>query len=112
MNKSGIAVKRIMEKFSINQFVLLHDDLDIQLGKYKIQREKSPKGHNGVLSVEQALGSTDFWRVRIGIESREGRNIPGEEYVIRKYSRKEYQELLFAVEISAQELLSTIFPLK
>lgn len=112
MNKSGIAVKRIMEKFSINQFVLLHDDLDIQLGKYKIQREKSPKGHNGVLSVEQALGSTGFWRIRIGIESREGRNIPGEEYVIRKYSKKEYQELLFVVETSAQELLSTIFPLK
>lgn len=112
MNKSGMAVKTIVEKFGVNQFVLLHDDLDIQLGKYKIQREKSPKGHNGVLSVEEALGSTDFWRVRIGIESRNGKNIPGEEYVIRKYSKKEYEELLFVVETAAQELLSTIFPLK
>lgn len=112
MNKSGSAVKSIMKKFNVDQFVLLHDDLDIQLGKYKIQREKSPKGHNGVLSVEQALGSTDFWRVRIGIENRGDRNIPGEEYVIREYSKKEYDELLFATKIAAQELLSTIFPLK
>ena len=111
MNRSGIAVRAVINKFDIDGFVLAHDDLDIPLGKYKIQKEKSPKGHNGVISVESNLGTSDFLRVRIGIENRGERKIPGEDYVLQKYSDEELDTLKVTIEESIQELLSTIFEL-
>lgn len=111
MNLSGKAVKQIYEKFNIQKFVLVHDDLDIQLGKYKIQEGKSPKGHNGVLSVENSLNMQDFTRVRIGIENRGGRNIPGEDYVLIKYSKDELLLLNECISESIEELLTSV-PLK
>lgn len=111
MNRSGIAVRAVINKFDIDGFVLAHDDLDIPLGKYKIQKEKSPKGHNGVISVESNLGTSDFLRVRIGIENRGERKIPGEDYVLQKYTEEELDTLKVAIEESIQELLSTIFEL-
>lgn len=109
MNRSGIAVRSVVSKFDIDAFILIHDDLDISLGKYKIQSGKSPKGHKGVISVEGNIGTSEFLRVRIGIENREGRTIPGEDYVLQKYSEDELTTLKECVHESVQELLSTIF---
>lgn len=111
MNRSGIAVKSILNKFDIDRFVLIHDDLDIPLGKYKIQQEKSPKGHNGVLSVEECIGSSKFTRVRLGIENRGEKDIPGEDYVLQRYSKDELEDLKFVIEDSIEELLKTILVL-
>jgi PTH1 family peptidyl-tRNA hydrolase len=47
-----------------DEFLLCHDDLDLKLGEFKIQKGKSPHGHNGVISVEDFLGTKDFWRLR------------------------------------------------
>jgi PTH1 family peptidyl-tRNA hydrolase len=112
MNRSGIAVKSIYSKFDIDEFILVHDDLDILLGKYKIQREKSPKGHNGIKSVEDSLGTTDFRRVRVGIEHRqEDMDIPGEDYVLMRYSDKEMEDLRFAIQEGVEELVNDLFEL-
>ena len=109
MNRSGIAVKAVYDKFNIDNFILAHDDLDILLGKFKIQREKSPKGHNGVKSVEDALGTSDFTRVRVGIENRqEDTDIPGEDYVLMRYSDKEYEDLKFTIQAAVEELSATL----
>lgn len=86
MNRSGEAVAKVIKKFDIENpeqnFILVHDDLDIPLGKYKIQQGKSPMGHNGVRDVEDRIGDSDFKRVRIGVENRQGRDIPGEDFVL------------------------------
>ncbi len=74
------------------QFYLVHDDLDIKLGEYKIQKGVGPKLHNGVESVENALKTKDFWRIRIGIDNRTV-PIPGEEYVLQKFSSEERKVL-------------------
>ncbi len=108
MNRSGVAVQLLMKKFDIDIFVLAHDDLDIELGEYKIQEGKSPKGHNGILSVENALSSKDFTRVRIGIENRSNHNIPGEDYVLQKYSGKELEVLENTIQESISNLLPSI----
>ena len=78
MNESGEWIKKRMVKTvkmaetakSYNNFFIVHDDLDIPLGSFKIQFAKGPLQHNGVLSVEQALGTKEFWRIRIGIDAR------------------------------------------
>jgi PTH1 family peptidyl-tRNA hydrolase len=78
------------------------------LGDYKIQKNKSPKGHNGVKSVEKALGFTDFWRVRIGIDNRtEDSRIPGEDYVLQRMNKEEREILKSTCVEACEELLFT-----
>jgi len=111
MNLSGEAVSKIIKKFDIdpsNDLILIHDDLDIQLGEFKIQKGKSPLGHNGVASVEEHLGIKDFKRVRIGIENREDKNISGTDYVLMKFSKEEKILLDEAIEDAVKGILFDI----
>jgi PTH1 family peptidyl-tRNA hydrolase len=93
MNTSGVAVKKLLEHYHIDaqtELYLIHDDLDIRLGEYKIQFEVGPKVHNGVTSVEEELGSTAFWRIRVGVDNRDLTNrMPGEAYVLQKFLKEE-----------------------
>src|SRR5438105_10350247 len=70
MNDSGKFVKKIFKSKNLDDLVIIHDDLDIPLGSYKIQKGKGPKLHNGLLSIEKELGKDDFWRIRIGVDNR------------------------------------------
>jgi peptidyl-tRNA hydrolase, PTH1 family len=78
MNRSGESVGSLAAyyKISVTDIYIVHDDLDIKLGEYKIQYGKGPKVHGGLNSIEEKLGTMEFWRVRIGIENRfqEARN--------------------------------------
>ena len=73
MNRSGEEVIKVVNfhKVDLANLYVVHDDLDIKLGEYKIQFGKGPKVHNGITSIEQALGTKDFWRVRIGIDNND-----------------------------------------
>jgi len=108
MNTAGEAVKRAFDKYKPEEFVLFHDDLDIKLGDFKIQKGKSPKCHNGVKNVEDRLGTKDFWRVRIGIDNRdESYKIPGEEYVLKKFSKEELEIVKATCVRACEELMFT-----
>lgn len=93
MNRSGDAVVKIARKYEISNIeedlILIHDDLDLDLGKFKIQTGKSPVGHNGVNNIEEKLKTTKFKRVRIGIENRGELNTPGEDYVLLNFLKSE-----------------------
>jgi peptidyl-tRNA hydrolase, PTH1 family len=94
MNESGACVKRLVSKYpniSISSdLYVIHDDLDIKLGEYKIQFGKGPKVHHGIESVDEALGTRDYWRVRVGVDNRSPENrIPGEVYVLQDFSPDE-----------------------
>lgn len=109
MNNSGVAVKKALKKYKgldlAKELIVIHDDLDIPLGQYKIQLGKSPKGHNGVQSVEDHLGTINFLRVRIGIENRQEKKIPGEKYVLMGFSEDEKVTLYQAIDSAFEELL-------
>lgn len=94
MNKSGQAVSpflklnHIPEKHLKEHLIVIHDDLDLPLGKIRISQNASAGGHNGVKSIIEALGTKDFTRVRIGI----GRPVvdqPIDEYVLSRFSAEE-----------------------
>lgn len=93
MNNSGQAVKKYVSRFKLqvsSDLLIVHDDLDIKLGEYKIQKGKGPRLHNGIESIEKSLGTTDFWRVRIGVDNRDPeKRIPGEKYVLQDFSQEE-----------------------
>lgn len=92
MNSSGEAVSAVASfyKISPENIFVVHDDLDIKLGEYKVQKGVGPKIHNGVNSIEECLKTTDFWRVRVGIDNRDPENrTQGEAYVLEDFTQKE-----------------------
>jgi PTH1 family peptidyl-tRNA hydrolase len=104
MNDSGIAVKRLIDayKIDVENLYIIHDDLDIPLGEYKIQMAKGPKVHNGIKSVEDELGTKNFGRIRIGIENRstlnERREPKGEEYVLSDFTDEEKRIIKWTIQ--------------
>ncbi len=110
MNSSGRAVSKLLGyyKVSLDEFYVVHDDLDIALGEYKIQKGKGPKDHKGVESIEGNVGSKSFWRVRVGVENRGKENgrgqvgrahkISGRDYVLRKFSASEKEKIDKVIE--------------
>lgn len=112
MNLSGIAVRQVLQFENIlasNTLILAHDDLDIELGKFKIQLGMSPKNHRGVRSVEQSLSKTDFLRVRIGIDNRGGdRSVEPESFVLLKMSDDEYAVLDNTIDEAVKHLRSLV----
>ena len=69
MNLSGQSVSRLVKKFNISltDLVVIHDDLDLPLGKIRISHGSGSSGHKGVDSIITYLGSRDFSRIRVGI---------------------------------------------
>ncbi|MFH0712389.1 MAG: aminoacyl-tRNA hydrolase [Candidatus Jorgensenbacteria bacterium] len=77
MNLSGAFVRKVLQKRGVKpeEFILVHDDSDLALGKYKIGFGRGSAGHKGVESVIKALRTKNFWRVRIGIRDAKPREI-------------------------------------
>lgn len=95
MNNSGQAVRAVAEYFKINSknILIIHDDLDIDFGNIKIQQGRSAAGHNGVSSIISHLGNNDFWRLRFGVAGESRGQIPGNKYVLSKFSAEEETNL-------------------
>lgn len=93
MNLSGLAVKKVVNFYKIapENILIIQDDLDMDLGTYKIKRNSSSGGHNGIKSIIAELNTDKFARLKIGI----GKNklIPTEKYVISKFSTKELEQI-------------------
>lgn len=107
MNDSGVFVKSLYTKYDIQNtdLYIVHDDLDIKLGEYKIQFGRGPKDHNGITSVENELGTKDFYRVRVGVDNRPLDNRPmGEEYVLQNFSDSEMVVLERVIKEIASKL--------
>lgn len=95
MNKSGEAVGKALSYFKIRpqQLCLIHDDADIEKLQYKVQFGKQAAGHNGVDDVIAHLGTSDFWRVRIGIGRPEKGSFDLEQWVLSGLSPQELEDL-------------------
>jgi peptidyl-tRNA hydrolase, PTH1 family len=92
MNESGESVKKLVNfyKITLDDLYIIHDDLDIPLGQYKIQKAIGPKVHNGVNSIEGVLNENGFWRVRTGVDNRDPENrVPGVDYVLKDFTEEE-----------------------
>jgi len=85
MNESGLAVAPVYGRFadSPEDLVVLHDDLDLDLGVVRLKRGGGTGGHNGLRSLAVELGTRDFLRVRIGI-GRPPAGVDPADFVLRK----------------------------
>jgi len=96
MNAIGRTVKKLADFYKIDpdNIIVAHDDLDLELGSFKIQKGRGPKIHNGILSIEEHLGSSDFTRIRIGIDNRDPENrFQGKDYVLSSFTHEEELKL-------------------
>lgn len=108
MNLSGSAVAAVSHYFKIEpqQILVVHDDLDIVLGEYKIHLGKGPKVHNGLGSIDQTIGA-NYWRLRMGIEDREqagNKSIPGASYALANFTVDQMKTLQSACIQAKEEL--------
>jgi len=69
MNLSGESVSRLVKRFnvSLDDLIVIHDDLDLPLGKIRLSRGSGSGGHKGIDSIITHLESQDFTRIKIGI---------------------------------------------
>ena len=71
MNRSGRAVKYLMEHYRSDgappELLIVHDDMDLPIGRIRLRRDGSAGGHNGIKSIIAEMGTQDFPRLRIGI---------------------------------------------
>ena len=76
MNLSGTAVSEAASFYHMapEEILVIHDDLELPLGKARLQKGGGLQGHNGLRSITERLGSDGFWRLRIGI----GRPVHGD----------------------------------
>lgn len=92
MNDSGTSVKELLSKNNVSNenLYIIHDDLDLPLGSWKMQLAKGPKDNGGINSIEQVLGTENFWRIRVGIDNRNPeKRTSGEEYVLEDFTEDE-----------------------
>ncbi|HWS48714.1 MAG TPA: aminoacyl-tRNA hydrolase [Candidatus Methanoperedens sp.] len=97
MNLSGISVQKLASYYNIppQDIYIVHDDLDITVGEWRLQFDRGPAGHNGVKSIIQHLDSQAFWRIRIGIgHPQSDVNVPIEDYVLKPLTSEERKIIL------------------
>lgn len=107
MNLSGQSVSKVANYFKINpeDIIIIHDDLDIAYGQIKIQKEKSAAGHNGIISIIENLGTDKFWRLRFGISGATKDLMPGDKYVLGKFTSDEQDALPDFIKNSVDALI-------
>jgi PTH1 family peptidyl-tRNA hydrolase len=108
MNMSGLVIKNILRKFNISpqNLLLIHDDLDMEIGRLRIKKTGSSGGHKGVESIIQSIDSRDFVRLKIGISREEG--ISSEDYVLSRFKRNEIPTVKDIIQKTADAVSSIV----
>jgi PTH1 family peptidyl-tRNA hydrolase len=94
MNLSGRPVKMISSYYQIlpEQIVVIHDDLDLDVGRVKIVCGRGAGGHNGIKSIIEHLGTREFIRIRVGIGRPQGQAPPA-SFVLSSFEKDELVEV-------------------
>lgn len=102
MNASGGVVAKLMNFYKIDPLglYLIHDDVDLPLGKIKISIDRGSAGHKGVESIMEVLGSKNFVRIRVGVGK--DRRISTDKFVLKPFMFWEKGKLSHAVKKGAE----------
>ena len=108
MNLSGEAIRLVMDyyKIDVNDFIVIYDDIALDLGKIRFRANGSDGGHNGIKSVIQHVGTKNFDRLKVGIGPQP--NIPSENYVLQNFP-KDQLTTLKEVIVKANEAIEFYF---
>ncbi len=93
MNLSGGVVKSFVDYFNIDikDILVIQDDLDLPVGKFRIKKNSSSGGHNGIKDIINNLGTNSFIRIKIGMGH--DKNIDTKDYVLGKLSKEDKNKI-------------------
>lgn len=109
MNLSGEAVLELVKKykFSLDEILIVLDDIDIEAGTYRYRENGSGGTHNGLRNIVQLLKSQEFKRIRIGIGKDERMDLA--DYVLSKISKENKEKINEAMERAIEHLKTLIY---
>jgi PTH1 family peptidyl-tRNA hydrolase len=101
MNLSGRPVSSICAyyKIDLDRIIVIHDDIDLEIGRVKCKLGGSSGGHNGIKSIDSYIGN-NYYRIRIGI-SRPDSKIEVSDYVLQNFKPVEYTAIHKSAELIA-----------
>ncbi len=111
MNKSGESVQSVMQFYKINSehLIVIHDEIDQVFSKIKLQKNRGHAGHNGVRSITESLGTSDYIRLRLGV----GRPIIPQQsvadFVLQNFTNEEFNAMPDFLNQACDSLESTVF---
>ncbi len=98
-NNTGRVAAALMRYYDLtaDDLIVVHDDIDLSIGTFRISHDSQAAGNNGVQSVIDALGTKKFTRIRIGIFNTTKEHADAKDFVLNPFSRtdaKAFKELL------------------
>ena len=93
MNLSGDSVVKFVNYYNVNidDILVIHDDLDLPFSTYKLKKNSSAGGHNGIKSIINRLNSQEFARLKVGVSH--DKSIDTKDYVLGNFSKIEIEKL-------------------
>lgn len=112
MNLNGKTVLRAMRKYEVEapDVTVVHDDVETALGKIAVRLGGGARGHNGIRSTMNCLGTDQFRRVRVGVGRPSDKTADLADFVLAKFSREEQKVLDQVAEKAIDDLLASLFP--
>ncbi len=109
MNRSGESVASAVGffKLALTQVLVAHDELDLELGRIQLKQGGGNGGHNGLRSIEAALGSKDFGRLRLGI-GRPPAGWDAADFVLSDFAKSEEEVVAVEVQTALAALTAVI----
>lgn len=93
MNLSGEVIYKYMDYFKMKKedILVIYDDMDLEVGSFKIRYKGGSAGHNGLKNIESNISSNEYKRIKIGISKN--KNIDTVNYVLGKFTQEEKEKL-------------------
>lgn len=105
INLSGVVIKKFVDyyKIDINDILIINDDLDLNVGNFKLKPSGSSGGHNGLKNIEAMLKTKDYKRLKIGISNN--KNIDTKDYVLGRINKDDMLLINKVIDTSMDILL-------
>jgi PTH1 family peptidyl-tRNA hydrolase len=109
MNENGPAFASLARKHRVppDHLIAVHDEIDLVFGALRVKLGGSTAGHNGLRSLAGALGTQEFYRVRLGVGRPPGRGDPI-DWVLRDFGKREEADVAILVDDGADAVLSLV----
>ena len=109
MNETGASVGKAAPYYGVDpdHLVVVHDELDLDVGQLRLKSGGGDNGHNGLKSIRRSLGGGDYFRVRVGVGRPPGRQEPA-DFLLSNFSAAEKAELGIEIERAADAVESLV----
>ena len=111
MNESGLAIKEAIKKFKVlpENILIIQDESDLNIGKFKYNFKSGSAGHHGIESIINLCKSNQFWRLRIGIRPKESK-LKAEKFVLNKIKKEDKKIFYLIFEKLIEKLIEKTLP--